>query len=115
MKQEIIFENIEQLMPILDQFKKKGTATITINEKIMLRQTFQAIHQGTFVDITCSTCIVNYLTILRAYYEREKPKWDKSQQKEEAVKIEVGNDNSDKVEEQPAPKKKRKYAKRKKK
>lgn len=66
--------NIEQLIPILKEFQTKGTANISIDEKLLLKKTYNNIHPHVQVDISCTTCILHYLNQLLAFYEREKPK-----------------------------------------
>jgi hypothetical protein len=70
MTKETIFENIRQLMPVLRDYQTKGSAIINPDLKLILRDTYQAIHPVQ-VDLSCSTCVLYYLNVLVTWYERE--------------------------------------------
>lgn len=77
MTQEQTFQNIDSLMVILSKQQKTGKAKINADEKKVLKKTYQQLMPGAEMDLDCPSCILHYLTILQAYYQREKPKYDR--------------------------------------
>lgn len=74
MTEEIKFDNLKQLNDVLKIYKENGTAHISIEKKIILRDVYRNIYGlGIQVDLSCSNCVVMYLTFLHSYFEREWP------------------------------------------
>lgn len=89
MNQETIFNNIKNLLPILQEFRTKGRATISNDDKLLLKETYQQIIPVQQMDLACSSCILHYLTMLESYMDREYPKYLESTLKMESQVQEV--------------------------
>lgn len=86
MEQETIFKIIhEQLLPVLNQFTTTGSAEISIDTKLALRDVYRAINpQVGNMDLACQNCILHYLSIASSWAERQYPLFLASQMKHQA-------------------------------
>ena len=75
MTKETQLQNIQKLIPILVTFNKSGQAKITPDQQQLLKETYQAIYQLP-AQISCSTCVIEYLNQLLSYYEKHAPSLD---------------------------------------
>ncbi|MBN9299996.1 MAG: hypothetical protein J0I41_23545 [Filimonas sp.] len=75
MEQGQILKNIEELLPILYKYRKDKVATISVEQKLLLKDTYLAMCPYANVTLTCTPCIVRILDIMLSYYERENPKY----------------------------------------
>lgn len=99
---EQIFENIKTLLPILQEFRTKGRATINNDDKLLLKDTYQQIIQVNQMDLACSSCIIGYLSMLEAYHQREHPKFLESKLKMES-QIQLATDVTPEQKEEIKP------------
>jgi hypothetical protein len=75
MTKEELFAALKQLIDKLEDYKKTSIVTFKdVEEKQLLRTVYTEIYRGVQVDISCTKCVLNYLNIMLAYYEREYPK-----------------------------------------
>lgn len=74
MTQEEILNNIERFITILQEYNANGKAVISLDDKLLLKSTYQAVHPDVHPDVSCNACCLTYMNMLVAYYEREKPK-----------------------------------------
>lgn len=88
MTQDERFSNIQQLIPVLT------TKEITIEQKEILKKTYQSLFPGVQVNLTCGSCINSYLNNLLAWYEREYTVFLQSKMNVEA---EIKSTEADKV------------------
>lgn len=68
MKQQL--EAIESLLPILHNATATGKLIIHPDEKQILIRVYQHIYH-VLPNVNCGTCVLHYLNMLSAYYERE--------------------------------------------
>lgn len=81
MEPKILFEKIESLLEVLEQYKKDQTLNFQTTERLhSLNEVFRVIYNrpNLQLDLTCPSCVRDYLNQLIPYYEREYPKYLKS-------------------------------------
>lgn len=61
--------NVEQLLPVLHSFQKNRQATIDLNQQELLKTTYLSIY-GIQPTLSCSTCVIEHLHQLLAWYEK---------------------------------------------
>lgn len=74
-----LFTKIEQLLPILHTYIATGRATITADDKLLLKEVYALVYPGVQLDVACGHCCTTALHYLLAFYEREYPKFTASQ------------------------------------
>jgi hypothetical protein len=67
-------EKIEQLLPLLHQFRQKGAAKLTQDQALILRDVYMEIYKPSHVNTGCAQCVIHYLSMLEAYHHRESTK-----------------------------------------
>ena len=68
------FDGIKELNDIVTEYKLNGTANITIEQKLMLKEIYQSIYgRNINMDLSCSTCIITQIIFLHSWYVREFP------------------------------------------
>ena len=75
MNQEQLFDNIEQLLDVLATYQRTGHVKVTVEQQILIRDSYRVIYPDVTVQLGCSSCILQYLNMLVAFYEREYPKF----------------------------------------
>jgi hypothetical protein len=75
MIQQEIFTNIESIQPILKEYTERGVAYISLEQKMVVRDTYLQILPGTALNLGCDQCVAFYMMTLSSYYEREYPKF----------------------------------------
>ncbi|GAA4326122.1 hypothetical protein [Flaviaesturariibacter amylovorans] len=85
MNQQEVFNAITTLFPILQEYRRRGSAKMDADQKLLLRQVYLTIYPtATSMDLACPSCIIHYLSVLESYYEREYIRWIEAQLKMEA-------------------------------
>ena len=70
------FDAIKELNEIVIEYKANGTANITFEQKLMLKEVYLSIYdRNTNMDLSCSQCVLTYIIFIHNWYVREFPLW----------------------------------------
>ncbi len=78
MNQEF-FDQAQDLLTVLEEVQATGRASLTAEQQHTMRRVYSQISPGVQLDLSCSTCILHYLNMLLAWFEREYPKHQQRQ------------------------------------
>lgn len=84
------FEGVEKILPYYNQLLKTGKIDFgVIENRVFVGKLFKMLYPNAMMDLSCDTCVKNYLHYLVAYYEAEYPKYIKSQEIKEVEVVPV--------------------------
>jgi len=75
MNNEQLYQHLQILAERLAEHRKTGVLTFKdLDEKAMLKTTYQSIYGNIQMDLNCPSCILHYMNNLIAWYDRNRPK-----------------------------------------
>ena len=63
-------QTIQNLLYYLNEYRATGAVTLTMQDQQNLKEVYQSIYKVK-PNVSCSTCVLHYLTMLESYYQRE--------------------------------------------
>lgn len=72
--QDYLFGKVETLLPLLTEYRKSGSASISHQQTAILKEVITEILGRGLYDFSCSTCVLNYMLTVESWYHREKKK-----------------------------------------
>ncbi len=117
MERKELFEHIQKLLPLINQYYKTRSIKLTADETSLIKLVWEKGIMRTTLQTSCATCITYAMDVIYSFNEREYPKYLRSIDPEpiETIVEEIQEEFAKKeMEEQKKQDKKRKPAPRKK-
>ena len=74
MDKKELFDKAALLLEKLNNYRKTSVLVFNdMDEKLMLKDVYNSIYPSVNVQLGCTACVLQYLNMLQAWYEREFP------------------------------------------